>query len=180
MNDFTIVFQNQRPAVAALMAVSLMLAGSALAADSDLADSLVADSAVAAQPMVAATNVSAKTATTKVASGDAADEKRITKLHDSLKITQQQEALWGTVADTMRVNDDRIDALSTKRHDHAATMTAVEDLASYGEMSQAHAESVKAFHASFVPLYDAMSSSQKTNADQVFRSAGMKGHKKAL
>ena len=186
MNDFTLVFQNQRPAAAALMTFSLMLAGSALAADPVAAGPgllaepvAAADPPFAGAPPVAATSVGMKTVTRSAASGDAADEKRIGKLHDSLKITPQQEALWVTVADTMRASDDRIEALSTRRHDQLATMTAVQDLASYGEMSEAHAESVKAFHASFVPLYEAMSTAQKANADQVFRNTGMKGHRKA-
>ncbi len=174
MNDFTTVVQNQKPAAAALMVLALALAGSAFAADP-----VANDAGVASEPMVAATNVSVKTVTTTVSSGDAADEKRISKLHDRLKITAQQETLWGTVADTMRASDDRIEALSNKRHERVATMTAVEDLASYGEISQAHSESVKALHASFVPLYDAMSSAQKANADEVFRSTVTKGHKKA-
>jgi hypothetical protein len=168
MNDFTVVYANQRAAAALLLVASICSAGVAVAAST--------------QPTEHAQ--SAATATVKpdppiVPAGDARDEKRIKEMHDNLQILPLQEPLWLTVANTMRTNDGRLEELATKRHDQASTMTAVEDLASYAEMTYAHYESVKAFHSAFVPLYESMTVLQKANADRVFRSTGKKGHKKA-
>jgi hypothetical protein len=107
------------------------------------------------------------------------DEQRIKDLHDKLKVTPAQEMLWSKVAEIMRSNDEKIDALAKARHDHASTMTAVDDLRSYGEITEAHAAGIRAFTPAFSSLYDSMSAEQKANADTVFRSAGRKPAKKA-
>jgi len=107
------------------------------------------------------------------------DEQRIKSLHDKLKITPAQEVLWSKVAEVMRSNDEKIDALANARHDKASTMTAVDDLRSYGEITEAHAAGIRAFTPVFASLYDSMSTEQKTNADDVFRTAGRKPAKKA-
>jgi hypothetical protein len=169
MNDYTVVFSNQKAAVSLLLIASVFSAGVVLAAATPSTESTTS-----------ASTATAKTGATAVPAGDARDEKRIKEMHDKLQISQAQEPLWATMANTMRMNDDRIEVLATKRHDRAGTTTAVEDLASYVEMSQAHYESAKALHTAFVPLYDSMSVAQRANADIVFRGPGMKGHKKAL
>jgi len=107
------------------------------------------------------------------------DEQRIKGLHDKLKITPAQEVLWSKVAEIMGSNDEKIDALANARHDKASTMTAVDDLRSYGEITEAHAAGIKAFTPAFASLYDSMSAEQKANADKVFRTAGHKPAKKA-
>jgi len=106
------------------------------------------------------------------------DEVRIKGLHDQLKITPEQEALWGNAAQIMRSNDEKMDALATERHNKASTMTAVEDLRSYGEITEAHATGIKTFVPAFEKLYNSMSAVQKANADKIFRSAGRKTLKK--
>jgi hypothetical protein len=108
------------------------------------------------------------------------DEQRISQLHDRLGITASQEDLWGEVAHVMRLNDDRIDVLATERHGRASTMTAVEDLRSYGEITEAHAAGIRAFVPAFENLYNSMSTTQKANADIVFRHTDDKTHKKAM
>ena len=108
------------------------------------------------------------------------DEQRIRKLHDSLAITASQEVLWGQLAQVMRTNDERIDELATERHRRAATMTAVEDLHSYGEITDAHAAGIRAFEPAFQSLYDAMSPTQKSNADNVFRHQDSHAKKKLM
>lgn len=107
------------------------------------------------------------------------DEQRIKGLHDRLSVTPAQESLWGKVAEVMRSNDQAIDTLAKARHDNATKMTAIEDLRSYGEITEAHAAGIRAFAPVFEALYDSMSAAQKTNADNVFRSQGRKTHKKA-
>jgi hypothetical protein len=109
----------------------------------------------------------------------ARDEARIKDLHNRLKITPAQESLWGAVANAMRDNDTKIDAHAKTRHDNAATMSAIDDLRSYGEITEAHASGIKAFIPVFANLYDSMDAAQKANADNVFRNAGHKSAKKA-
>ena len=48
---------------------------------------------------------------------DHEEDQHISQLHDQLKITPQQEALWNDVAKIMRDNDRKIDALVKERHD---------------------------------------------------------------
>src|SRR5260370_590630 len=57
------------------------------------------------------------------------------RLHTELKITPEQEAQWNKVAQTMRDNAATTDALIRKRMDNIGTMTAVDDLKSYGELA---------------------------------------------
>jgi len=125
----------------------------------------------------AKTAVAAKLAATPVVDRD--EEVQIKQLHDQLKITPEQESLWSDVAKIMRNNDTKIDALVKERHDKASTMTAIEDLRSYGEITEAHAVDIKTFVPAFERLYNSMSSAQKANADNVFRTGGQKTVKKA-
>lgn len=110
------------------------------------------------------------------------EEMRIKGLHDRLMITADQESLWSNVAQIMRSNDETMDKLADERHEKAATRTAVEDLKSYGAVTEAHAAGIKNFVPAFDSLYQSMSAAQKANADLVFRKGGMghKMHKKAI
>ena len=60
-------------------------------------------------------------------------------------------------------------ALAKKRADGATTMTAVDDLKSYAEISEAHAEGAKKMIPVFEALYDTMTDAQKKAADDEFR-----------
>ncbi|OZI34533.1 hypothetical protein CAL29_13610 [Bordetella genomosp. 10] len=97
-------------------------------------------------------------------------EKHIKSLHDQLKITAAQESQWDAVAQTMRDNADQIDALVEKRNANTS-MTALDDLNSYADMTQANSDGVKKLAAVFAPLYNSMSDEQKKNADKVFGEA---------
>ena len=48
-------------------------------------------------------------------------------------------------------------------------MTAVDDLKSYSEIADAHADGLKKFTPAFEPLYAGMSDAQKKSADTLFR-----------
>jgi hypothetical protein len=48
-------------------------------------------------------------------------------------------------------------------------MTAIADLKSYSEITDAHAEGLRKFIAAFQPLYDSMPDAQKKEADMVFQ-----------
>jgi hypothetical protein len=100
-------------------------------------------------------------------------EARIKDLHERLKITPAQEELWSNTTQVMRENARSMDALRRTRSERAQTMTAVDDLKSYGEMSEAHADGIKRFVPVFSALYDSMSDAQKKNADAIFRRGPM-------
>ena len=58
------------------------------------------------------------------------------------------------------------------RADKAKTMTAVDDLKSYAEIADAHADGLKKFVPAFEALYASMSDAQKANANTLFRGHG--------
>lgn len=95
-------------------------------------------------------------------------EARIKELHTKLNITPAQEELWNNVAQAMRNNAQTMETLIKARVEKAGTMTAVEDLKSYGEITQAHADGVKTFIPIFEPLYASMTDAQKKDADRLF------------
>jgi hypothetical protein len=107
-------------------------------------------------------------------------ELRIQDMHTRLMITVAQEEQWGKVAEVMRENAKVMDDLTQARMDRAATMTAVDDLKSYGEITGAHADGIKKLTPVFATLYDSMSDPQKKVADTLFRHGpGKRGHKRS-
>ncbi len=101
---------------------------------------------------------------------EARTERRIRNMHTRLQITEAQEALWSKVTSVMRQDARTMDELIQARALHARSMTAVEDLQSYGEVTDAHATGIKQLTQAFTPLYASMSDSQKKAADTLFRS----------
>jgi len=97
-------------------------------------------------------------------------EARIKELHAKLHITQAQEGLWTNVTQVMRDNAQTMDALHKARADQAQTMSALDELKSYGDVADAHAAGIKKFAPVFASLYASMSDAQKKNADTLFRS----------
>src|ERR1019366_266953 len=107
-------------------------------------------------------------------------ELHIKEMHAKLKITPAQEEQWSKVAQAMRDNAKTMDTLTQARIDHAKDMTAVDDLESYGKISEAHADGVKKLTPVFAALYDSMVDAQKKEADILFRHDDYKsGHKAA-
>jgi hypothetical protein len=96
-------------------------------------------------------------------------EARIKELHAKLEITPAQEELWSKVTQVMRDNAKEMQALIKERSAKAGTMTAVNDLESYGAIVEAHADGIKKFISVFEPLYASMSDTQKKNADKLFQ-----------
>jgi periplasmic protein CpxP/Spy len=95
-------------------------------------------------------------------------EARIKELHTKLKINPAQEELWNNVTQAMRDDAKTMEALIKARTEKEGTMTAVDDLKSYSEIAQAHADGLKKFIPLFEPLYASMSDSQKKDADKLF------------
>ena len=104
-------------------------------------------------------------------------EARITNMHAKLKITQAQEVQWANVAQVMRDNEKAVEPLIKTRQENAKTMTAVDDLKSYGEITDAHADGIKKFTPVFATLYAGMSDNQKQEADALFRHGGKRSKK---
>ncbi len=111
-------------------------------------------------------------------SHEARVEARIADMHAKLKITPAQEDQWTKVAEVMRENAKSMDALTRSRFEHAKTMTAVDDLKSYGEITDAHADGIKRLTTVFAALYAGMSDAQKKEADAIFRRVGQRTSKR--
>ena len=100
-------------------------------------------------------------------------EQRIATLKTALKITPDLEPKWTKVAQAMRDNASQMEKLvATKRAIPPEKTTAVDDLKTYQEFTQARLDGLKNLTSSFKSLYDSMPADQKKNADQVFRSYG--------
>lgn len=105
-------------------------------------------------------------------------ENRIKTLHDKLQITSAQEDEWNNVAQTMRDNEGNIHQLIQSRHQNLDSMTAIDDLQSYQQIAQAHADGLQKLTAAFQTLYNDMSDAQKKNADEVF--GRFEGHRDTM
>ena len=100
-------------------------------------------------------------------------EMRIAKLHTDLKITPSEEANWTPVAQAMRDNEMKMQAMiTTKKSEPAHDINAVEDLKNYEAFNQAHVDGLKVLISSFEVLYMTMPDDQKHLADDVFRKFG--------
>jgi hypothetical protein len=107
-------------------------------------------------------------------------ELRIKDMQAKLKVTTAQAEQWNKVAQVMRDNAKIMDALTQARVDRAKEMTAIDDLKSYGEIAEAHADGIKKLTPVFADLYAGMSDAQKKAADQLFRHGDSQhGHKKS-
>jgi protein CpxP len=95
-------------------------------------------------------------------------EARIADLHAKLKITPDQEPKWTEVAQVMRDNAKKMDELFRQRSQNLRTMTAVDDLRSYRDFTDAHSQGLQKLITSFEGLYNGMTPDQKKNADTVF------------
>jgi hypothetical protein len=107
-------------------------------------------------------------------------EVRIKDMHAKLKILPAQEELWAKLKQTMLDDAKTMDALTQARVDHAKDMTAIDDLKSYGEIAEAHANGIKKLIPVFTDLYASMTDEQKKTADAFFREGSHKHkHKKS-
>ena len=106
-------------------------------------------------------------------------EQRIAMLKTSLKITPDQEPKWDKVATAMRENAAAMDKLVKEKQAKEQNITAVDDLKTYQDFTQAHLDGLKNLIPDFKALYDSMSAEQKKNADQVFQKYGPQGSAQA-
>jgi hypothetical protein len=111
-----------------------------------------------------------KTASKPVSRTDLVSQ-RIKELHTKLKITPDQEPKWATVAQVMQDNAAKVDALALQRSQNLKTMSAIDDLKSYRDIAQAHADGMQSLITAFQGVYDTMTPDQQKNADSVFSQA---------
>jgi periplasmic protein CpxP/Spy len=97
-------------------------------------------------------------------------ERRIKELHSQLQITPAEEPQWNEFASVMRENARDMDQAFMQRTQQFATMNAVQNMQSYEQLAEAHAQNVQKLVPAFQKLYDAMPDQQKRLADQVFRA----------
>jgi hypothetical protein len=119
----------------------------------------------AASAPAAQTAASAPAASTR----EARTEERIAQLHASLKITPQQEEQWSRFADVMRENGRTMSDLYRQRIAQRDTMSALDDMKQYQQITQANADGTKRLVEAFEPLYASLSPEQKKLADTSFR-----------
>jgi protein CpxP len=97
-------------------------------------------------------------------------ERHIKELHSQLKITPAEEPQWNEFAEVMRANARDMDQAFMQRAQQYAAMNAVQNMQSYEQLAQEHAQHVQELLPAFQKLYDAMPDQQKRLADQVFRA----------
>lgn len=164
--------QSAFAAVAALTAVLLIVPAMAQtgapAAPATQGSGTPSGAAPAAPPAASAKPAPAEPA--KSSSRAARLEAYIKNLHARLHITAAQEPQWQQVAQVMRDNAETVDKIVRERNSKLRRMTAVENLPTYAEIVQSHADGLKKLAPAFDNLYQAMSPAQKKNADAVFRN----------
>lgn len=97
-------------------------------------------------------------------------EGRIKELHAQLHITPAEEPQWNEFAEVMRENARDMDQVFMQRAQQFPTMNAVQNMQSYEQISEQHAQRVQKLVPAFQKLYDVMPDQQKGLADQVFRA----------
>src|SRR5665213_547650 len=102
-------------------------------------------------------------------------ETHIKDLHAKLGITKDQESKFNDLAQAMRDEASTMYA-ARKEKMEAKNATAVEELQSYGDLAQAHADGIKKLQAPFQALYDSLSAAQKKKADALFKRHHSKMH----
>ncbi|CDY75504.1 2-polyprenylphenol hydroxylase and related flavodoxin oxidoreductases [Caballeronia glathei] len=98
-------------------------------------------------------------------------EQRVAELHSNLKITPQQEDQWSKFAAVMRENAHTMGDLYRQRVSQYNTMTALQNMQQYEQITQANAEGTKRLVEAFEPLYASFTPEQKKLADTNFRES---------
>ena len=144
----------------ALLAVAALLALPAAA------------SAQSAQAPATAAPPAAATPTVK--SAEERVERRIAELHAQLKITPAEQQQWDQFAQVMRDNAREMDQVFTQRAQQYESMNAVQNMQSYEQVAETHAQQLQKLVPAFQNLYNSMPDQQKQIADQVFRANAAK------
>ena len=97
-------------------------------------------------------------------------EQRIKELYSQLRITPAERPQWDQFAQVMRDNARDMDQAWLQRVNHVESMNAVQNMQSYEQIAEQHAQHVQKLVPAFQNLYTVMSEQQKQLADQVFRA----------
>jgi protein CpxP len=122
------------------------------------------------QTPVAGAAAKSKTAMAKPESRADRVEQHIAKLHTQLLITPAQKDAWDQFAQVMRDSAKNMDETLEHRGTTYASMNAAENMESYAQVAEVHAQDTQKLAAAFQTLYGSMSDEQKKNADTVFRA----------
>jgi periplasmic protein CpxP/Spy len=157
------IIQSNHLALVALTAV-LSLPAAAFAQSSQVPTPTPQGAAppVAASSPLAGHPVAGKNAEERV-------EHRINELHAQLRITPAQRPQWDKFADVMRENARDMDQAFIQRSQQFQSMNALQNMQSYEQIAEAHAQHLQKLVPAFEDLYNAMPEQQKRIADQVFR-----------
>lgn len=113
------------------------------------------------------------TATTvRPATGQTAEQRveaHIAQLRTELRITSAEEPQWNQFAAVMRENARDMDQAFMQRAQQYSTMNAVQNMQSYEQIADQHAQHLRKLVPAFESLYNVMPEQQKLVADQVFR-----------
>jgi protein CpxP len=105
-------------------------------------------------------------------------EQHIKQLHTQLRITPAQQTQWDQFAQVMRDNAKDMDQALDRRGTGFAAMNAADNLQSYAQVAQQHAQDTQRLATTFQTLYGSMSDDQKKNADAVFQARADRGRHK--
>jgi molecular chaperone GrpE (heat shock protein) len=105
-------------------------------------------------------------------------EQHINQLHAELHITSAQQPQWDQFAEVMRDNARSMEQAMQQRGSSLTTMTALDNMQSYSQIAQQHAQNMQKLTTAFQAVYDSMSEAQKKNADTIFRAKAETHHKK--
>jgi periplasmic protein CpxP/Spy len=97
-------------------------------------------------------------------------ERRIAQLRTQLRITPAEQQQWDQFAGVMRENARDMDQIFIQRAQKLDTMTALQNMQSYEQLAEAHAQHLQKLVSAFQNLYDAMPEQQRQLADQVFHA----------
>lgn len=96
-------------------------------------------------------------------------DRQLRDLSARLRITPAEQPHWDGFASTLQANAQHMAQLWSARP--AGPVSALDDMRSYAQIAQAHAEDIQRLLAAFTPLYESLSPTQKVAADQAFRDA---------
>jgi hypothetical protein len=130
-----------------------------------LACAMIATPALAQNPPAPAPHHGAK----QPMDPEAMLERHIAHMHDALKVTPQQEALWQPVAQTMRDNEKSMHDMVMDKRSRLASQSAVDDLNAYADITAGHATATRKLADAFSIFYNGLGDDQKKLADEFFR-----------
>ena len=119
------------------------------------------------QPATAPPQAGAPASAVQLASDAAAA--RVKYLHDRLRITPEQEALWAKVAEAIGDNARDAAPLLKERFRSTTSGSALDVLHVYEMLGKVQLDSFDKFIAAFDPLYASLSPGQKKIADAILR-----------